>query len=501
VATRDTTLVGVFVALALAATACRTAAGPSEGPPPPRIAQAVLLNGRPFPERPAFPREPPPPSRTFYVSAKAGSEGDGSRERPWKDLAAALRALSPGDRLRVAGGDYRGPIRVDEGCRAGTLEAPIQVIFENASFKESEGLPVWTVARPHWRFEGFAADLGEEPGPGFAAQGAEARGIVLDAALISGGAGAAVRIGAGAASVTIANSTFQPGGRGPSPAGALAIAVESGSKSVRLVGNLVLDRPSGGVRIGPAAGLAEASDDISGVNTISGSRAPAILVTGGSGIRISANTVVSNREGLEGRGIVVQGGSAVRIERNHVVDASVGVQVGWEEPRGTGHSRPTDVLVSRNYLERRAAAETAGVDIEAGHDVRVANNVLDDVSDAFLLFGAPPMTEGVVIANNLVLGVTGLAFRADSLRCAALFDGNVFSPRGPTISVEIGGKSLDLGRFLAGGAMPRSRLLPGVRIVHQDLGRIEGVRTRDAGLLVEGVLFDGTAPDLGVAER
>jgi hypothetical protein len=191
----------------------------------------------------------------------------------------------------------------------------------------------------------------------------------------------------------------------------------------------------------------------------------------------------------------------VRVERNHVVDASVAVQVGWQEPGGEGRSRPTDVLVSRNYFERRAAADTAGVDVEAGRNVRVANNVLDDVSDAFVLFGTPPTTEGVVVANNLVLGVSGLAFRVESLACAALFDGNVFSPRGATIAVEIGGKSADLRRFLANGSMRRSRLLPGIRIIHKDLGRIEGVETRDAGLPVDGVTFLGAAPDLGVAER
>ena len=448
-----------------------------------------------------------PAARTLYVSVKAAPGGDGSQERPWKDLQAAFRALSPGDRLSVGEGAYRGPFRIDASCRAGTAQAPIQVVFEQATFRGSDDAAILTVGRAFWRFERFSADLEESTTPAFAVEGPDARGVVVDRARIVGGAGTAARLGAGASDVVVANCSFSRSGRGLPPVGAIGISIEPGSSRIRIVGNRVFDRPSGAVRVGAATGASGAlpppADVVLEGNTFVGSRSPAILVTEAATLRISGNTILSTEwvGGLEGRGIVVEGGAGVRIEGNHVVDASVAVQVGWIEPDGPGQSRPVDVLVARNYFERRGAPDASGVDVESGSNVRIANNLFDDVFDGVVLFGAPPRTERLVIANNLLIGVSRLAFRADDLACTALFDGNLFSPRTPSVSVEIGGTTRDLRRYLFDGHMPRSRLVPGARILHKDLGRIEGVKTRDAGLPVEGVHFEGAAPDLGVAEH
>ncbi len=491
---------------------CRSAAyDPGAAPPPsaPTVGQAVFLDGRPFPERPVFPTALPAAARTFHVSANASPGGDGSRERPWKDLQAALRALSPGDRLSVGEGSYAGPIRIDASCRAGTPGAPIQVVFEKATLRPSGEEAILTAGRGFWRFERFSADLEESRAPAFAVEGADARGVVVADARILGGAGPGGRIGAGASDVVVANSSFARSGRGAAPVGAMAISIEPGSSGVRVVGNRVFERPSGAVRVGRPAGVSASGSlpppkdiAIEG-NTFVGSRSPAVLVTEGAAVRISGNTILSNEwvGGLEGRGIVIEGGTGVRIEGNHVVDAPVSVQVGWVDPDGSGQSTPVDVLVARNYFERRGAPDASGVDVEAGEDVRIANNVFDGVFDGVLLFGAPPRTARLVIANNLLLGVSRLAFRADDLSCASVFDGNLFSPGTSSVPIEIGGARRDLRRYLFDGNMRRSRLVPGVRILHKDLGRIEGVKTRDSGIPVEGVRFEGRAPDLGLAEH
>ncbi len=498
--------------LLCAALSCRTAAydpGAPEAPHPPGIGQAVFLDGRPFPERPVFSRDLSRATHTLHVARRAPAGGDGSRERPWNDLQAAFRSLSPGDRLLVGAGEYQGPLRIDASCRNGTAQAPIQVAFEKATFSGSGGDPVLTAGRSFWRFEGFAADLAETEGPAVAVEGPDARGIVFDRGRISGGAGAGARIGAGASDVVLANTSFSRSGRGVPPLGAMGVSIEPGSSGVRLIGNRAFDRPSGAVRIGRSGGAPGGppppKDVIVEGNTFVGSRSPAVLVTEGSGVRISANTILSTEwvGALEGRGIVIEGGSRVRVEGNHVVDAPVAVQVGWVAPDGPGQSQPTDVLVTRNYFERRGAPDASGVDIEAGEDVRIANNIFDGVFDGVLLFGGPPRTSHVVIANNLLLGVSRLAFRADDLACASLFDANVFSPAtSPSVPIEIGGQIEDLRRFLSDGRhMRKSRVVPGVRILHKDLGRVEGVATRDSGIPVEGVRFEGRAPDLGLAEH
>ena len=425
-------------------------------------------------------------------------------ERPWRDLAAALRALSPGDRVVVGEGEYPDPVRIDQSCRDGTADAPITVVFEKAEMKPSNGAATLSVSRSFWRFERFTVDLADGEAPGFSADGPSARGIVLDRARITGGAGAAVRIGPGATGTTVSRSSFARAGARPVRAGALAIAVDPGSSDTRIVGNSVLGRPSGAVRVGPPSGSLPAGaaprDVLIEGNTFSGSRAPAVLVTVGTAVRISANTILCDRAGLEGRAIVIEGGSGVRVEGNHVVDASVFVQMGWREPGGPGSGRPEDVLVCRNYFERRTAADTTGVDIEAGSDVRIANNVFEEVAETLALFGSPPQTVGVVVANNLIVRPTRLALRADDLSAVSSFAANAFGFRRRPIPAEIGGKPRDLARLFPAALRP-NRAAPELRILSKDLGRIEGVETRDGGVPVAGVAFQGSAPDLGVAER
>ncbi len=499
-----------------AAAGCRTgrpqAAPAASSPPAATISQAVFLNGRPFPERPVFSSDLPPPARTFHVSARAADAGDGSASRPWKDLDSALRSLSPGDRLVVSEGEYPGGLRIDDRCPAGTEAAPIQVVFEKAVFKPSPAAtPVLTVSRSFWRFEGFAAELGDAAAPAFVAEGAGARGITLDRARIVDGSGAAIRIGAGASRVTVANSSLFPSPRRRFAGDGSGIEIGDGTRDILVIGNLVTGRPDGAVRIGGAGG-GEAPPEIApplrvivSGNTLFDNRAPAIRVSRASGIQIRANTI-SRAEAVPlpaGRGIVIEWAADAVVEGNHVANSSLAIQVGWAEPPGTKYSRPVDVLVVRNFFESPGARDAAGIDVESGLNVRVCNNVFHDVADAILLFGAPPRTESVVVANNLVLSVSGTAFRMDDPSSAKLFDRNVFSPRGSSegVAVEVGGRSMDLAKFLATGRMRETRLIPGARMIHKDLGRIEGVDTRDAGVSVTGVTFRGKAPDLGVSEQ
>lgn len=62
-----------------------------------------------------------------YVDRAAATDGDGSREAPWRDLQRVLdqRLIAPGDRLLLAGGTY-GRLRVDG------LDLPYQTSIEAA---------------------------------------------------------------------------------------------------------------------------------------------------------------------------------------------------------------------------------------------------------------------------------------------------------------------------------------------------------------------------------
>ncbi|MEO8430693.1 MAG: right-handed parallel beta-helix repeat-containing protein [Acidobacteriota bacterium] len=517
VATRPRAFAGTGGAAALAALAALAGgcgSGRPETPPPPTpsasqsptISQAVWMNGRPFPERPVFSSELAPPARILHVSARAAAAGDGSAARPWKDLESALRSLAPGDRLVVAEGKYPAGIRIDGRCSMGTETAPIQVVFEKAVFEPSGASAALTVARAHWRFEGLAADLGDAAAPAFVAEGPEARGITLDRARISDGSGPGIRIGAGASRVTIANSVLSSSRRHRFPTEGSGIEIADGTRDIVVIASFISNRPDGAIRVGGAAAEAPPLEPprritLSG-NTLLDSHAPAIRIVRASGLEISSNTI--SRSGSValpgGRAIVIEWAADATVKENHLSNASLGVQIGWGEPGGPGFSRPADVLVARNFFESPAAPDSAGIDVESGVNVRLCNNVFHDVADAILLFGSPPRTEALTVANNLVLGVT-TAFRMDDPACAKWFDRNVFSPRGTSAEVEVSGKSMDLAKFLGGSRMPETRLVPTARMIHKDLGRIEGIATKDAGVPVRGLTFLGAAPDLGVFER
>src|SRR5262245_16206250 len=105
---------------------------------------SVSVNGKPFPTPPSFAPRLPPPLRTFYAMPSVAEEGDGSEARPWKDLQAALCALSPGDRLIVKPGVFLGSFEVSGPCRDGTEEAPIQVVMKGAILRPSSERPALT---------------------------------------------------------------------------------------------------------------------------------------------------------------------------------------------------------------------------------------------------------------------------------------------------------------------------------------------------------------------
>src|SRR5262249_29655569 len=83
---------------------------PTPTPAPLKVRMPDFVAGKPFPPVTPSAVALPAEKRTFFVSP-GPTAGDGTEEHPWNDLQAALRALSPGDRLRVRAGTY-GPIRI-----------------------------------------------------------------------------------------------------------------------------------------------------------------------------------------------------------------------------------------------------------------------------------------------------------------------------------------------------------------------------------------------------
>ncbi|HEX7138314.1 MAG TPA: right-handed parallel beta-helix repeat-containing protein [Vicinamibacterales bacterium] len=461
------------------------------------ITQALLLDGQPFPRVTPFVSAVPTPKRTLFLAA-SGPAGDGSETHPWNNLQAALCALLPGDRLRVQKGIYAGEFRIAGACRDGTNEAPIQVSFESATLKSStDGSPL-TITKAFWLIDGLRLDLGELSAPGLSVAGHD---ITIDHASVGGGRGPGIRVANGASRVTIANTRVQKAALGQPWPDSIGIEIGAGSSEIRVVSCELSRNPAGSLRVDSNAAERVARDLTFDSNSIHDDLGPALALYGGEKIRVVNNTIFYGRERrARSRGIALEGVRDVSIESNHIADAAVAIRVGFADPHGGPFLAPRDVSISRNDIEN-ALPEGTAIDIEAGHRVRVTNNVIERYADAIMVFGAPPQTDAVSIANNLVLAVVDVAFVLTDPKAAAYFDHNVFSPPGERVDVQVGKKTLSLANFLKRGTMPHTQLVKGVTLRNRELSAVDGVVTVDQGKALEGISFKGSAPDIGVAEK
>jgi hypothetical protein len=486
-------------------------ASPAQLPPPtPRpspaagpVEQALLLEGRPFP--PAHPRafRPPDPKRTFFAAA-GGEAGDGSEARPWNDLQAALARLAPGDRLRVRAGSYAATVSIEEGCADGTERAPIQLVFDGkAVLAPPDGKPALVVARAHWLVLGPYARLGRSSeSPGIVVRGSGAHDLRIEGARVSDGLGPGIRVEPEAARVTLGGAYVSKSGlqkMGPASSG---IEIAAGTREVEVAESHLSNNPSGSIRVrAPEGGRRPARDVEIRENSIRDDGAASIAVEAADGLTIAGNTLTDSTGVAGTRGIALERVERASVRTNRVSGYSIGVAVGRAEPKGGPVHPAADVWVERNVVECAPGREgAAAFVVEAGSAIRIVNNLADGCADGVLLFGAPPQTEKVVVANDVLLRVSDVALILQSPASATLFDYNVFSPSGP-VTAEVGGRSLSLARFLREGTMPNTQIKSGVRVLNRELARVSGVPTVDRGKTVPGLQYRGAAPDLGVAER
>ena len=95
---------------------------------------------------------------TFYVSSEAAADGDGSKDKPFPSVEAALAKTGGGHTLVVRSGVYRGPIQIPRQY-AGTKEAPTVIKSEVKWKAIVVGAPVQAISNGgecHWvTIDGF----------------------------------------------------------------------------------------------------------------------------------------------------------------------------------------------------------------------------------------------------------------------------------------------------------------------------------------------------------
>ena len=438
-------------ALALVAACCTTSRVPQQE----RRSEAQLLpsepevrlDGQPFPA--AAPHDPrfPEPRRTFHVDSEGAAPGDGSAERPWTDLQAALCRLEPGDRLIVAPREYTGSFRIGAGCRDGTGDAPIQLFAPDAFLLPGRDGDVLTIERAHWQLSRVQIALRDSRAAGLVLAGAAAQHLAVDRSHISEGDGAAIRITGGASDVTVSNSHIHHSGG----------VVIDGAARIRLLNNHVHHNRASGVAV---AGTRELT--ISG-NRIHNDRDSAIAVSCSSGVSIAHNRIwnaapaaISMECGSSVAAVKAAAEPPHSIEQNAIIEATIAIRLN-----GTA-----GVAIRRNYFENLLTTGSTALLLGNASDIRFHNNVVNRYSSPLRVASS---AAGVSVANNLFVAPS-VGWAPPARTAAFSFTGH---------NAVAGGESLD-GR---------------------ELGTVRGVQTVDAGKAMAGEPFRGAAPDIGVAER
>ena len=286
---------------------------------------------------------------------------------------------------------------------------------------------------------------------------------------------------------------------------AVGILVAAGARDALVANNRLSENPGGSIRVRAAepGGKAAGALQIVG-NTIRDDAATAIDVEAADGIKLSGNTITDSPTWTGTRGIALGSVEHAVVQFNRIEDCAIGIQVGMasEAGREPSPSRASAVSVDHNYIVDTASVGT-GVRIEAARDLRVVHNVLDRVAEAFAVAGGPPRTQGVTVVNNLVVGLAKLGFSLDDPKSLAHFDYNLFSPRSQagSVAARIAGREIPLAKALQEAKMTHTNVVVGVRILNNDLARIDGAVVRDQGSPLGGFPYRGSAPDVGIEER
>ncbi len=453
---------------------------------------AVLLDGKPFPEKKTYDPKFPEARRTRYVEAGASGPGDGTEQHPWKDLQEALCKLEPGDRLVLAAGIYTGSFRVSGPCLSGTAAAPIQVFSRHAFLKSGGAGDVLTLERAHWQFWEVQIALLDSDATGLVVTGAEAHDIAVDQSHIYEGKGPAVRIGPGSSRVTLSNCHIHQSN---------GVRIDAGTSSVTLVNNHIHHNRAASVTVGDGESEEPARAVTLEGNRIHNDRGPGLDLARCEKVIVSRNRFSNYRPGEEedekSEGEAVRVRSACRdveFERNSVLESTVGVRIG---DAGEAQPEPPEqISFHHNYFENRLTPDSTAFRLDRGSDLRVYNNVIDRYAEPFVI---APGVQRAWIANNLVLAPRN-AFTLLSPDAVVLFDYNVFgAPAGLPAAVG-GDRRIDTAAWIK-SHMPHSKLTPGAGLAERDLDRILGFSPVDAGSAAEGIPFEGKAPDIGVAER
>ena len=347
------------------------------------------------------------PQLTRYVATDGDDGNPGTRDKPWRTPAHAVRNAKPGMRILMRGGSYPA-FTID--AVDGSAASPILLAAAPGSRPVISGGTV-LVRRAYWQLEGLEVKPGNAVGVRFTGAGAH-HDVLRGSVVHDGSAASGVSVDLGATYVTIEGNEIFAIWRG-NDVDAHGVVIQPDAVGVRILGNEIHGTSGDSIQcIGPnqdAPGGAPARDLLIEGNLLYADRENAVDIKWCEGVTVRGNVMRGFRKSSTSNGeavVIHRGARDVLVEYNDISESSRGVVTGVG-----AH----DVRVRRNVIHTPVDERTGILFGEGTNPVASHNTVVG----AARCVGVLAEAKGAVVTNNILVGcgqsVTGSAEVANNL--------------------------------------------------------------------------------------
>jgi nitrous oxidase accessory protein NosD len=375
-------------------------------------------------------------AREWFVSPSGSDSAEGSRQKPFRTIRRALKAVGPGEAIRVQAGKYYESVVIGGDAPKGREDAPITLLGEGKPKivpGESSGA-LLQVRRPHWIVDGFEIDVRGERR--FAAifegdtQGSKLRNSHLHGGTLGGG----ITTHGNARGILIERNHIHDF-RKPNNDDSHGIVIQATSKDIVIRGNHIHDTSGDAVQClkpdnggeQPARGL------VIEKNKLHSTGENAVDIKTCRDVTVRRNRMYNFRKSSSSSGeavVVHYSAKNIRIQDNEISKAGKGIAVGGV----TEGPPPSEVVVSGNHISEISSAggsDGAGIRVENATNVQLEGNTIEKTDGYGMMLGlgsnGAPSSE-LTVKDNIVR--TQKLIRLGKKRPGLRMGTNQYSPGG-----------------------------------------------------------------------
>jgi nitrous oxidase accessory protein NosD len=352
-------------------------------------------------------------SREWYVSTSGSDNAAGSKAAPFRTIRRAMKAVGPGEAIKVLPGAYAESVVIDGDVKAGRKDAPITLkAVGHARIFPGKGGALVQVRKPYWVVDGFDIDVKGQPRFAVIFEGNTEGSVLAGSHVHDGTLGGGVTTFGGAHGVTLEGNNihdFRKKPRGDSH----GVVVQATSRDITVRDNDIHDNSGDSVQcLKPdRAGQTPARGLLVEGNRLYSNDENAVDIKTCSNVVIRDNDMHGFWKSATSAGeavVVHYSAKNVRVEGNRISDAGRGISVGGV--KDGSQPSPSAVEVKDNRItdiSKQGGGDGTGIRVENAKDVAVVGNSIDKTEGYGMMVGlgannAP--SENVTVRENVVRG-------------------------------------------------------------------------------------------------